>query len=361
MRLTIFGILAIAILSLTSCQKEDTKNADDLLIEAIKNASNKQYINPDELPTDTRIILETDYFDNYVDEAKKAPELGYEVDMKRVRGSKYGEYSQVYFDLQGRELKRGKYGKGDKGDKGDKDCFDFVYPLSYEMPDGTTLTGNNKDEVNTAMKAWYMAHPDSKQKPSLQYPVDIIYGDKLITINNHEEMRKVMASCKGEKERCFYLVYPVTYELPDESQVIVNSKKDSEAWATIKAWYEAHPDVYAKPTIDYPVDIKWKNGEITTINNEEEMLRAKANCDDDKEKCFELDYPVTYVMPDESEIVVMTNDEIGWTDVKSWYTAHPDSKKKPSVKYPIDITFEDGRTATINNDDQMKRAYEACD
>ncbi len=361
MRLTIFGILAIAILSLTSCQKEDTKNADDLLIEAIKNASNKQYINPDELPTDTRIILETDYFDNYVDEAKKAPELGYEVDMMCDMGANNGKYSQAYFDLNGRELKAYKVGKGDKGDKGDKKSFEFVYPITYVMPDGSAVTGNDEQEVNSGLKAWYEAHPDSKQKPSLQYPVEITFGDKVITVNNDQEMLRVYKACKGDKKRCFDLLYPVTYVLPDETEVIVTSQKDEEAWATIKAWYEAHPDATARPAIEYPVDIKWYNGEIKTINNKDEMMRAKKSCDGHKEKCFELDYPVTYTMPDGSEIIVPMNDDVGWADVKAWYRAHPDSKKRPAIKFPVDLIYKDGSSITVNDNDQMKRAYEACD
>ncbi len=367
MRYITFGILATILLSITSCQKEETKNADDLLIEAIKNATNKQSINPQELPSGTKITLETDYFDSYVDEAKKAPKLGYEVDMRCDMGPKNGDYSQVYFDIDGRELKSykgDKGGKGDKGDKGDKDCFDFVYPITYVMPDETTITGNNKEEIRIAIKAWYEANPDSQQKPSLQYPVDIVFGDKVITVNNDEEMHRIYKACKGDKggkKKCFVIIYPVTYILPDESQVTVVSKDDKEAWETIKAWYVANPDVTQRPMLDFPVDIKWKTGEITTINNQDEMRRAKKKCNGDKEKCFELNFPVTYVMPDETEITVLTNDEEGWADIKAWYIENPDSKKRPSIVFPVDITFKDGSQATINNRDEMKRAFKSCE
>ena len=64
--------------------------------------------------------------------------------------------------------------------------------------------------------------------------------------------------------------------MPDGTEIIIDSK---EARREIKAWYAAHPDVTERPTIIYPVDIKWKDGTVSTINNEDQMRRAKASCD----------------------------------------------------------------------------------
>jgi len=82
----------------------------------------------------------------------------------------------------------------------DNKCFDFVYPISYMMPDGTIITGNSEEEINQLIKVWYKEHPDEKEKPVLQYPVDIIYEDgTIVTINNDEEMKNAYENC-GDKE-----------------------------------------------------------------------------------------------------------------------------------------------------------------
>ena len=84
---------------------------------------------------------------------------------------------------------------------GKEKCFDFVYPISYMMPDGTIITGNSEKEINQLIKAWYEAHPDEKEKPILQYPVDIKYKDGTIkTINNDEEMKKAYENCDYDKK-----------------------------------------------------------------------------------------------------------------------------------------------------------------
>jgi len=67
----------------------------------------------------------------------------------------------------------------DKDDKGkdDKTCFKLVYPVTYEMPDGSEIEAADEQSMWTDIKAWYEAHPDSVEKPMLQYPVDIVYED----------------------------------------------------------------------------------------------------------------------------------------------------------------------------------------
>lgn len=172
-----------------------------------------------------------------------------------------------------------------KKEKWNKDgiCFEMVYPVSYDMPDGTVITGNNEEEIWTPMKVWHEAHPDSEEKPELQYPVDLIFEDGTEkTIENNEEMAWAKKGCKGKKDKdkyyesCLDLVYPASFDMPDNSVVTANNKE--EMWTAIKAWYEANPTAEEKPALQYPVDVIFKDGNTATIDNEEEMILAKKNC-----------------------------------------------------------------------------------
>lgn len=60
-----------------------------------------------------------------------------------------------------------------KKDSGKVDCIKLIYPITYTMPDGTTISGEEK-AIETEMKAWYLANPTSEEKPALNYPVDYI-------------------------------------------------------------------------------------------------------------------------------------------------------------------------------------------
>ncbi len=213
-------------------------------------------------------------------------------------------------------LKKDDYIKDEVKDGDKVDCFKLVYPVTYTMPDDSEVTVNNEEEFWTAIKAWYQAHPDSKAKPVLQYPVEIVFGDEIKTINNVEEMELAKKYCDeedGDKVDCFKLVYPVTYTMPDGSEVTGNNEE--EVWTAIKAWYTAHPDSKADAVLQYPVQIVFGD-EIKTINNNEEMALAKKACKDDKGDMEICDWDLSKVSDPAvwtQYIVepVVTNDQCG--------------------------------------------------
>jgi invasion protein IalB len=169
----------------------------------------------------------------------------------------------------------------DKFDR--KRCFRLVLPVTFDMPDGSTITIEEREDWKL-IRQWYKDHPDYDKKPELQFPVDIKYKDGIVvTINNKEEMKEARENCDGDggKKRCFWLVYPVTYILPDGTTVDIDSKDDKDGWMEIKDWYKEHPDVIERPSLQYPVDIKHKDGTVVTINNKEEMIDAKKDCQDE--------------------------------------------------------------------------------
>lgn len=79
---------------------------------------------------------------------------------------------------------------------------------------------------------------------------------------------------KKNKIKHFKLVLPVSYTMPDGSIITIENKEDR---MQIKEWYEANPEVTEKPTLNYPVEIIYKNGKTVTVNNAEEMKKLKAH------------------------------------------------------------------------------------
>lgn len=84
--------------------------------------------------------------------------------------------------------------------KGEEKCFEFIYPISYMMPDGSIITGNSEKEIMQLIKEWYTAHPGEKEKPQLQYPADIKYKDgTIVTINSDEELKEAYENCDDKE------------------------------------------------------------------------------------------------------------------------------------------------------------------
>ena len=73
------------------------------------------------------------------------------------------------------------------------------------MPDGISVSVNNKEEIKSSLKSWYDANPDSKEKPELVFPVDVIVKSKdveeIVTISSKEEMQEFRKKFKREKPK----------------------------------------------------------------------------------------------------------------------------------------------------------------
>jgi len=201
--------------------------------------------------------------------------------------------------------------KDDKDrDKDDKDwdreekekCFKLVMPYTLIMPDASLITIETEED-REKVEEWYKNNPDSKDRPSLEYPVDVVIetdeGERTTTVNNDDEMKEIIGRCKKdreEKKKCFELVMPYTLIMPDASLITIETEEDREK---VEEWYKNNPDLKDRPSIKFPVDIivETDEGERTiTINNEEEMKKAKGRCErgrrdrdrDDKDKCRKL-------------------------------------------------------------------------
>jgi len=365
------ALLLIAI----SCQNGSTdpkEISDSELIQAIIDAD-KISIGINDLPSNSRTVIEYDYTEYDSESAKKAYGLGYEVNMSG-KGHKVGSRCEVYFNLEGRRLD--PYSRnGDKGDwdrdedKGDWKCFDLMLPVAYVMPDGSTITIENEEDW-IAIRDWYEANPESEEKPELQFPINVEFDDRegstSFLVSNEEEMRGVYSRCGGgrddEDRECFNLVLPVSYTMPDGSTITIENEED---WIAIRDWYEANPESEEKPELHFPVNVEFDD-EILTVNSEQELRELKQECwrdESEERECFNLVFPVTFIMPDGSTVTVETDDDAGWQGVKDWYDANPESDERPTLQFPVDITYntENGdSTFTVSNDVEMEYVKRSC-
>ena len=244
------------------------------------------------------------------------------------------------------------------------------------MPDGSLVTVEADDEESWAeIKAWYETNQDSEERPTMQFPVGILFDEESLVIDNQEEMRSAYQECypkrdgewsRDRDETCFYLVFPVTYVMPDGSTISVTSD-DEDGWSDLKNWYVENGDSEYKPELQYPVDIvvETEEGSSTvTISNEEEMAVAKREChteweedwdEGDERECFQYVLPVTFLMPDGSTIIV--EDEEGWYSLREWYEDNREYEEEPDIQYPIDISQETEEgfiTVTLTSGEEMQ-------
>ena len=367
-------ILPLTILFLVSgCAKDEPKGMSDAeLVQAIIDAEDKTEVSMEELPSVARGTMEEDYLNEYLHlYSMKASMLGYEVSIAGRAGNS-GKRGEVYFDIDGKKLDPGNYRgeedgewseANDRGAKTDWRCFDIVYPITIQMPDGSTLSIDGEEDTDLEIVKNYYEENDTEEKPSMVFPITIItYEGVTKTISSEEDMSDAYRGCSGrdrerdwDRERdCFELVYPVTYVLPDGSTIEISDEEDEAGWESLKSWYEANPEAEERPSLQYPVDIVYESeesedGETVTINSEDEMMVAKEECREmwgeedweEEEECYAFVYPISFLMPDGSTIEISSEgDEAGWMSIREYYEANPSSEEEPSMQFPVDIVFE---------------------
>lgn len=263
----------LSALSFTSCSDASDLTSDDTaLIEKIENAA-KTSIDFTGLPSLTDRAFKEDLLDSYMISAELAAGLGYKVAIATDNKSREEDKSDAYFSLEGKQL----VDKNKERSKKRHKCFEFSFPITFFMPDNSTITLDSKEDWDL-VKQWYRANPDANERPELVFPVDIVLKDGIVqTLLNIDELKDVKRACKENKDKrkCFRLVLPLSFTMPDASVIAVNEKADFEL---IKEWYIDNPTVEEKGVLNFPVDIIYKDETTATINNADEMLAAKVDC-----------------------------------------------------------------------------------
>ncbi len=158
-------------------------------------------------------------------------------------------------------------------------CLKLNYPITYIMPDGSKITGENREEVSTGLRSWHNAHPDVKEHAAMQFPVIAVFKGQTITINTDSEMMRYRKACEEPEIPCFALIYPVSYIMPDNTIITVEGIDDLESKTAIREWYEKHPNSKERPGMKYPINVLLEGGSVFAINSEDEMNQLREECE----------------------------------------------------------------------------------
>ena len=79
-----------------------------------------------------------------------------------------------------------------------KPCFELVYPVSFLLPDGTTVEVGSHAEQCEALRQWRLDNPGVTGKPELVFPVTITYTDGTqAAIADAEALHTAKESCRS--------------------------------------------------------------------------------------------------------------------------------------------------------------------
>lgn len=230
-------------------------------------------------------------------------------------------------------------------------CFRFVYPVSFVLRNGTTVSVEN----GPALRAFITRLRTEGLRANFVYPFDVeLANGETISILNFREFRRVRTFCNNRDnmadEPCFRYNYPIGLTINDRP-VTINT-----AWGWRLALRAAGRGATVRITYPITVNVPYQD-EPLTINNRMELNELRRSCGNeggDRVPCFRFVYPLDLVVGEE---ILTVETPAEWR--QAVINSGADVRVRPA--YPVDITIlETEETVTVSAADGWGAVREIC-
>ena len=142
-------------------------------------------------------------------------------------------------------------------------------------------------------------------------------------------------------------------ELPENTKTYINTDLPDEIFLSeLKANGLGYELTYAKSG--------YEDNEFQKVYFNLTGKKLKSSKEKKYSDCIKLVFPITFNMPDYTDITVTDNSEQGWFNLKNWYLNHPDTKFEWDLQYPVEIIHNDTELISVNDFEEMIELKKNC-
>ena len=179
------------------------------------------------------------------------------------------------------EMQRGVVGKNH--------CLEFIFPVTIAFIDESTASADSYENLHEIVSAWFESNDVEKSrenKPDLVFPIQVVNQEgEIIDVEDNEALSALKSECpregRGDKGRggkgykCFSLVFPVSLDIAGE----ITSFEDRETFkSAIRAYKEEFGRDAERPELVFPVTVEYEDGTQVEVASQEEMQALKEDC-----------------------------------------------------------------------------------
>jgi hypothetical protein len=248
-------------------------------------------------------------------------------------------------------------------------CIDLVFPVSVEFPNGNVVEVDGPRQLRIILRAWRLTHPNATDHPNLVYPLQAeLPNGNIVDVNGPMGLRALLEACDRPcgpfdhpSFRCYDLVFPVTVVFPNDSTAVA---EDGEGLRQmIIEWRMENPDADSRPSFEFPVEVELPNGEIRTVQNENQLRHLREACRRPcfprLNRCFDIVFPVSLEYPN-GEVVEIQNGLQLRIAIRNWRQNHPNATERPHLVYPFEVELDDETVVSVETPEQFQMIIEAC-
>lgn len=178
----------------------------------------------------------------------------------------------------------------DNGMGGHHQCYEVIFPITVLFPDETSQEVADREELLATLKAWKQDNPGAGERPTLDFPIEVINADgDTVTVESKEQAKEMRKNCKSWKKAhracgkfarfidndCFSVELPISLILPNGETVQIEEKSDVRK--LLKRWKKNRPNDV--PEIVFPVNITMKEDSTqVAVNSFEQFEEIIEDC-----------------------------------------------------------------------------------
>ena len=190
-------------------------------------------------------------------------------------------------------------------------------------------------------------------------------AEALVANSNLTAMVSATSKRDGSKDNiidrasCLSVELPVTVVV-NNLEIIIDSEED---FKTIEAIFDEFEDDEDKLDIIFPITIITENHEKIVIENKAHLEDIIATCrgeneEDDDIECIDFKYPISFSVYDRNfqviDVVAVEND----FQLHRFIKRVIDAEVLASLNFPVTMVLADGSEITVNNNFELERAIE---
>lgn len=263
--------------------------------------------------------------------------------------------------------------------------FDFVFPFNvFVFADSTTIEITSEEDLEDIIDAcdfgdWGDDWDDDFDFGlwggagcfDINYPLNLLVNGQPVAINSEEDLFSLFEGLDDEDDIDIELEYPISITLfSDSSTVVINNEEEWEAVLEDVCdfddgdWDDGDDDDwdpnegYGCFEINFPLNLS-VNGEVVTINSEDDFASIFADLGDVEELDIELVYPITVTIFSDSSTVVINSEE-EWEALCD--ACHFDGGDGDfddecfTINYPLGVLIA-GETITVENEEALGELF----
>ena len=167
-------------------------------------------------------------------------------------------------------------------------CLEFIFPVSIQFVDESTAEITDYENLNETIVTWFTENDIEKSKanrPQLIFPIQVLNQEgEIVDVISEEALKELKKECpkqgkckgkKGKGFKCFSLVFPVSITI-DGVDTTFDDRTTLKA--AVKAYKEVAGDDAERPTLVFPVTVEYDDETEVVVNSTEELQALKDDC-----------------------------------------------------------------------------------